>query len=63
MPEALAFLAFLAFLAALFLIELWYIAHHQKTISEHIQALFHSWPAIGFVVGVIVGWLGAHWFG
>jgi hypothetical protein len=58
MPEALVFLAFLA---ALFLIELWYVAHHQQTISEHVQALFRAWPAIGFVVGVVVGWLGAHW--
>ena len=51
------------FIVALFAIEIWYVRHNQPTISEHVQGLFSVFPAIGFIVGVIVGWFGAHFFG
>lgn len=60
MPELIALAVFIV---ALFVIEIWYVRHNQLTISEHVQGLFTAWPAIGFIVGVIVGWLGCHFFG
>ena len=60
MPELIVLAIFVV---ALFVIEIWYARHHQQTISEHVQWLFRVFPAIGFIVGVIVGWFGAHWFG
>jgi hypothetical protein len=50
------------FITALFVIEIWYVRHHELTISEHVQGLFRSFPAIGFIVGVVVGWFGCHFF-
>ena len=52
-----------AFVIGLFAIEIYYVRSHQLTISEHVQGLFRVWPAIGFIVGVIVGWFGCHFFG
>ena len=60
MPELIVLAVFIV---ALFVIEIWYARHHQQTISEHVQWLFRVFPAIGFIVGVIVGWLGCHFFG
>jgi hypothetical protein len=51
------------FAVVLFAIEIWYVRHHRPTISEHVQGLFAVFPAIGFIVGVAVGWFGAHFFG
>lgn len=59
MPE---FIALALFVVALFAIEIYYVRHHQLTISEHVQGLFRSFPAIGFIVGVVVGWFGCHFF-
>lgn len=60
MPELVLFILFILGLLA---IELWYVFHGQKTISEHVQDFFRRWPAIGFIAGVVVGWFGAHFFG
>ena len=60
MPELLVFLLFIA---ALLAIELFYVFTGRKTISEHVQDFFHRFPAIGFIAGVVVGWLGCHFFG
>lgn len=50
------------FIGFLFVIE-WYTAKHGiPTISERVQALHRSFPAIGFIAGVIAGWFGAHFF-
>ena len=51
------------FIVGLFVIEIYYVRTHQLTISEHVQGLFRIWPAIGFIVGVVVGWFGCHFFG
>jgi hypothetical protein len=51
------------FVVFLFVLEAYYASQHKMTISEHVQGLFAVFPAIGFIVGVIVGWLGAHFFG
>ena len=51
------------FVIFLFVLEAYYATHHKATISEQVQGLFAVFPAIGFIVGVIVGWLGAHFFG
>lgn len=59
MPELAVFFLFII---ALTVIEIWYVRHNQMTISAHVQALFHSFPAIGFLAGVVVGWLGCHFF-
>ncbi len=59
MPE---FIWLSLFIAGLFVIEIWYVRHNQLTISEHVQGLFRSFPALGFIVGVVVGWLGCHFF-
>jgi len=59
MPELIVLLLAIS---AWFGIEAWYIKHGQPTISQHVQGLFHLWPAIGFIVGVVVGWLGCHFF-
>lgn len=53
---------FFGFVIGLFAIEIWDATHHQKTISEHVQDFFHTWPAIGFIAGVVVGWFGCHFF-
>lgn len=60
MPE---FILLVLFIVGLFAIEIYYVRHHEQTISEHVQSLFRLWPAIGFIVGVITGWFGAHFFG
>ncbi len=60
MPE-LIWLAL--FVVGLFVIEIYYVRTHQLTISEHVQGLFAIWPAIGAIVGVIVGWFLCHFFG
>lgn len=60
MPELIVLAAFIV---ALLVIEIWYVRHHQPTISEHVQAFFVAFPAIGFIAGVVVGWFGAHFFG
>ena len=59
MPELL-WLAL--FIVGLFAIEIWYVRHHELTISEHVQGLFRSWPAIGAIVGVVCGWFLCHFF-
>lgn len=53
---------FFAFVIGLFVIEIWDAAHKQQTISEHVQGFFHTWPAIGFIAGAVVGWFGCHFF-
>ena len=60
MPELLALGVFIV---VLFAIEIYYIRNGQPTISEHVQGLFARWPAIGAIVGVIVGWFLCHFFG
>ena len=59
MPELIVLALFVI---AMFVIEIWYVRHNQLTISEHVQGMFRSFPAIGFIVGVIVGWFGCHFF-
>lgn len=59
MPELVVLVLFIA---ALFVIEIYYARTHRQTISEHVQGLFRVFPAIGFIVGVVVGWFGAHFF-
>lgn len=62
MPELAAVIAFVV---ALFAIEFWYIAHNEKTISEHAQELNARMPrqvlaGIMFALGAVAGWFVAH---
>lgn len=62
MPELIAVIAFVV---ALFVIEIYYVRTHQKTISEHVQDLnaMMSKQLVGgifFLLGVIAGWFVAH---
>ena len=62
MPELIAVIVFVA---VLFIIEVWYVRHNQKTISEHVQDLNRKMSkqlvgGIFFLLGVIAGWFVAH---
>lgn len=62
MPELLWVVLFIA---GLFVIEGWYIAHHDLTISEHVQRLNDAMPkqvlaGIFFLLGAIAGWFVCH---
>ena len=57
MPELIALLVFVAVLIA---IEWWYVRHRQKTISEHVQELVHSWMPAGALIGFVAGWFLCH---
>ena len=62
MPELIAVVVFIA---VLFVIEIWYVQHHQMTISEHAQRLNAAMSkqliaGIFFGLGAIAGWFIAH---
>ena len=62
MPELIAVIVFVA---VLFIIEVWYVRHNQKTISEHVQDLNRAMSkqlvgGIFFLLGAIAGWFVAH---
>jgi hypothetical protein len=57
MPELIALLIFVA---ALIVIEAYYIRHNQKTISQHVQELVHSWMPAGALIGFVAGWFLCH---
>jgi hypothetical protein len=42
------------------LIELWYVRHNQKTISQHAQEFVHSWGPAGALIGFVAGWFLCH---
>jgi hypothetical protein len=55
----------LLFVAGLFVIEVWYLVHHELTISEHVQRLnarmgSQIFAGIFFLAGAIVGWFVCH---
>jgi hypothetical protein len=52
--------AFVAFVVALAVIEGWYIAHHETTISEHVTTAVFSWRPAAALVGFGIGWLTCH---
>jgi len=58
-------IAVIVFVAVLFIIEVWYVRHNQKTISEHVQDLNRKMSkqlvgGIFFLLGAIAGWFVAH---
>ena len=55
-------IVFLLFIVAMTVIEIWYVRHTHTSISAHVQGLFLAFPAIGFLVGFVFGWLGCHFF-
>ena len=62
MPELIAVVLFLVAISA---IEIWYVRHHQTTISEHVQDLMAQMSTqlvagIFFALGVVAGWFVAH---
>ena len=57
MPEMSALIAFVIVLGC---IEFWYVRHHEKTISEHVQELVHSWMPAGALIGFVFGWFLCH---
>jgi hypothetical protein len=62
MPELLLVVAFIV---GLFVIEAWYVKHHQMTISEHVQRLNDAMSkqlvaGIFFGLGAVAGWFVAH---
>jgi lipopolysaccharide biosynthesis regulator YciM len=62
MPELVVLVLFIV---ALCVIEWWYVAHHQKTISQHVQELNEAMSkqllaGIFFLLGAIAGWFVAH---
>ena len=62
MPELIAVVLFVL---ALFVIEGWYVSHHQTTISEHAQSLTRRMDkqlvaGIAFLLGALSGWFVAH---
>ena len=57
MPELIALLIFVVVLGV---IEAVYIKRGQKTISEHVQELVHSWMPAGALIGFVFGWALCH---
>lgn len=55
----------LAAIVAAFVIEGWYVAHNETTISNHMQDMAARTPKqlillFGIIIGLLVGWFGAH---
>ena len=48
------------FIVALIVIELWYVRHNQKTISQHTQEFIKSWGPAGALMGFVAGWFVCH---
>jgi type II secretory pathway component PulL len=57
MPELIVIVLALVLLS---LIELWYVRHNQKTISQHAQEFVHSWMPAGALIGFVAGWALCH---
>jgi hypothetical protein len=62
---ALALFVIIAAAVALFIIEAWYAAHHQPTISEDVQRFNFSLggqllSGIFFLLGAVAGFMIAH---
>lgn len=57
MPELVLLVAFVV---GLFIVEFWYVAHRQKTISEHAQEFVRSWGPAGALIGFVFGWFLCH---
>ena len=59
----LVWVGWLIFLAASFGGFEWYaIKHNKQTLSRTVWNFTAAWPPLGWVAGILVGFLGAHFF-
>ena len=53
---------FVLTVVAWFGLEFWFVLRGKPSISGRIWAVYHQWPPLGMLTGLVVGMLLAHFF-